>query len=460
MSATFTNLTRSNEIGANSYFLQMGETGIVLDAGMHPKYNGWEAVPDLALLRNRRADAIFLSHAHHDHVGAMPLVMSAQTDARVFMGDATYHLAEVLLHNSVNVMKRQREEAGVSEYPLYGHGDVDKMVRRWQACHLTDRWSLLGHPSELNEKIWFRLHHAGHILGSVAVEIVHPKGRILYSGDINLSDQTILRRATLPERDIDTLIIETTRGANPSPEGDTREKIVERLLQAIGKTFERGGAVLIPVFAMGKCQEALTLLHEAMAEGKIPPSKIYIGGLSKSFSYVYDRTLDYDQRRRPALSIMDEIKPEVMDGRTASSMKPKKGHIYLISSGMMTENTLSNLFGQRILARENDSILFIGYSDPESPAGRLQKTPRGGRVVLCQRAGDQPVLCHVEYFDLTAHARREDILNYILTLNPRNCLLVHGDAPALEWFRQELHSARPNMRVTIPKPGEEISIAD
>lgn len=459
MSATFTNLTRFNEIGANSYFLQLEETGIVLDAGMHPKREGWDAVPDLDLLRKRHADAVFLTHAHHDHVGAMPLVMSTQLDARVFMGEATYHLAEVLLHNSVNVMKRQREESDIPEYPLYGHGDVDKMVRRWQACQLTDRWSFQGHPTKLDEKSWFRLHHAGHILGSVAVEIVHPTGNILYSGDINFTDQTILRRATFPLRGIDTLIIETTRGANPSPEGDTREKVVDRLLHAITETFEKGGAVLIPVFAMGKCQEALTILHEAMGSGKIPPSKIYIGGLSKTFSYIYDKTLDYDQRRRPAISIMDEIKPEVMDGRTASTMKPKKGHIYLISSGMMTENTLSNLFGQRILARENDSIFFIGYSDPESPAGRLQKTPRGGRVTICERAGDQPVLCRVEYFDLTAHARREDTLDYILTLNPRNCLLVHGDAPALEWFQHELHTARPNMRVVIPKPGEEVQIS-
>lgn len=458
MAATFTNLTRSNEIGANCYFLQLGDKGILLDAGMHPKAEGWNATPNLDYLRQHQADAILLTHAHHDHTGSLPLVMSYQQDAKVFMSEATHRMAEALLHNSVNVMKRQREELGISEYPLYTHIDIDKCVKLWQACHLGDRWSLQGFPSRMEEEVWFRFHHAGHIMGSVAVEIHHPGGSILYTGDINFSDQTILKKACLPETGIDTLIIETTRGSNPTPPDHTRAKIVERLIDSINATFDNGGAVMIPVFAMGKCQEVLTILHQAHESGALQDCKIFIGGLSKTFSFIYDRTIDFDQRHQPAVPIMEDIKPEIMDGRTASTMKPKCRHIYLISSGMMSENTLSNLLAQRMLARERDAILFVGYADPESPAGRLRATPRGQRVVISEKAGDQPVLCKVDYFDLTAHANREDLLNYILTLNPRTCLLVHGDKPALEWFQHELQNRRPKMDVLIPKSGEEISL--
>ena len=125
---------------------------------------------------------------------------------------------------------------------------------------------------------------------------------------------------------------------------------------------------------------------------------------------------------------------------------------------MMTENTLSNLIAQQMLARENDSILFVGYTDPESPAGRLRQTPRGGRVTLSRSYGDQPVLCHVDYFDLTAHALREDLLVYIQNLQPRRCFLVHGDLPAQEWFRDQLAASHPAIEVVIPPPGREIPL--
>ncbi|MFH1066860.1 MAG: MBL fold metallo-hydrolase RNA specificity domain-containing protein, partial [bacterium] len=155
---------------------------------------------------------------------------------------------------------------------------------------------------------------------------------------------------------------------------------------------------------------------------------------------------------------MEDIRPEMMSGRSLKDWKPKRGHIYLISSGMMMENTLSNVLAQKILPRENDSIFFIGYTDKDSPAGKLRATPRGDQVILHPHTGSQAVRCRVEYFDLTAHAVREDTLAYIERLKPRRCLLVHGDAPALEWFRGQLHAHCPDMDVLIPPAGEEIEL--
>lgn len=459
MSITFTNLTGHSEIGANSYLLELDGKRIVLDSGMHPKYDGWAALPQFELLDPSPVDAVFLTHAHHDHCGSLPILMQRQPDAKVFMSEPTYHLADVLLHNSVNVMKRQRYEASVSEYPLYTHRDVQEVTRRWQACHLGEPWSFQGYPIKKHpESTTFTLHHAGHILGSVAVEIDHEGRKFLYTGDINLRNQTLMNEATLPTSGIDTLIIETTRGANPDPDGYSRDAVVDNLLNAINETFEAGGAVMIPVFAMGKTQEVLAILHYAMQKGRIPKSPLYIGGLSRSFSNIYDRMATSTRRRYPDLQLLPDIGPEVVDGRRISKLVPRRGHIYLISSGMMTEKTLSNILGQRMLAREHDSILFVGYCDPESPAGKLRSTQRDGRVTLAREEGDQPVKCRVEYFDLTSHAVRDDLLEYILRLNPRHTFLVHGDPDATEWFRSELAAKAPGMDVRIPEPGVAIPL--
>jgi Cft2 family RNA processing exonuclease len=147
-----------------------------------------------------------------------------------------------------------------------------------------------------------------------------------------------------------------------------------------------------------------------------------------------------------------------MDGRRARDFNPKRGHIYLISSGMMTENTLSNIFAQQFLAHERHSVFFVGYCDPLSPAGLLQATPRGGSVTLNAAYGAQPVRCRVGHFDFTAHAQRDDLLAYILEVNPRACVLVHGDPPALAWFQKELAARAPGMKVVVPPPGEEIEL--
>jgi Cft2 family RNA processing exonuclease len=456
---TFTNLARANEIGANSYLLDFGADGrLVLDAGMHPRAEGATGLPQLERLKFDSVATILVSHAHHDHTGALPLLMREHPSARVFMSEGTYYLAEPLLHNSVQVMLKQKAEKGIAEYPLFTHRELDQLVKVWQACGLERDWSPHGYPDPEREPLIFRFHDAGHILGSTGTSIVHRGRTIFYTGDLNLTDQTLVRAADFPRANIDVLITETTRGFQARPENFSREAVVERLALALEETFAQGGAVLMPVFAMGKTQELLAQLHFLQRQRRLPETPIYIGGLGCSFCDIYDRLAARSRRRHPKLRLLDDIQPQVMDGRRARDFNPKRGHIYLISSGMMTENTLSNIFAQEFLAHERHSIFFVGYSDPDSPAGRLQATPRGGTVTLNAAYGPQPVRCRVQHFDFTAHAQRDDLLAYILEVNPRVCVLVHGDAPALAWFRQELAARAPAMQVVIPPPGEPLEL--
>ena len=455
----FTNLTRANEIGANSYLLDFGSDGrVVLDAGMHPRGEGIQGLPRLEALKFDSLDAILISHAHHDHTGALPLLMRDHPGARVFMSEPTYFLAEPLLHNSVQVMLKQKAEKGIAEFPLFTHRELDQLVKVWQACGLERSWSVRGYPDPENEPLSFRFYDAGHILGSVGTMLQHRGRNIFYTGDVNFTDQTLLKAADFPRENIDILITETTRGAQPRPEGFSRDQVVEQLAVALEETFAKGGAVLMPVFAMGKTQELLAQLHFFQKARRLPQTPIYIGGLGRSFSEIYDRLAGRTRRKHARLNLLEDIAPQVMDGRRAREFSPKKGHIYLISSGMMTENTLSNVFAQEFLAQERHSIFFVGYCDPASPAGLLRATKPGDSVVLNAAYGAQPVRCRVQHFDFTAHAQREDLLAYILEVRPRVCLLVHGDPPALAWFQQELAAHAPDMKIVVPPPGEPIEL--
>jgi len=451
LKSRFVNLSRRNEIAANCYYLEQDGCGFLLDAGMHPKFDGNEATPDLTWLDRQPLRGVFLTHAHHDHTGALPLVQERHPDCPVFMSEPTYFLADPLLHNSVNVMRRQRYEKGIRECPLYTHNMVQAQTRQWHACHYRQWWSPDGHSltNGSREPHRFRLHPAGHILGSAAFEFELGKQRLLYTGDVNFMDQTILRRAELPRNDIDILVIETTRGVQGVQGGYARESVESELIRAIQTTFDRNGAVLMPIFAMGKTQELLVLLHKAQRRGEIPDHPLFIGGLGKVFSQIYDRFAEKQ------VSIFEDIRPQVLDWKKLGTFKPKAGHLYLLPSGMMTEQTTSNRLARQFLSDPRHSVFFVGYTDPNSPAGHLRNTEAGEKVLLNREDGPQRIRCDVRHFDFTSHAQREDLLSYILTLQPRLCFLVHGDPSALSWFETQINEKAPKIQTVIPIPGKE-----
>jgi Cft2 family RNA processing exonuclease len=455
----FLNLTRHVEIGANSYALTLAGRTVILDSGMHPKQEGELALPDFSRLNGRPpAAAIFLSHAHHDHIGSLPVLSRGLPRTPVFTTEATAVLGEIMLHNSVNVMSRQREENGLLEYPLFTHREVDVCARQWQKVPLHRAFALDGERSAGGEDVTFEFFDAGHVLGAAGV-LFRAEGRtVFYTGDVNFNDQSISRAARFPEEGVDTLIIETTRGDHATPPGFTRAGEETRLAEAICAAFKRGGAVVMPLFALGKTQELLVMLHGFRRRGQIPNCPIYIGGLGAKLTETYDSLAHSAPRLRPEIQILDTTAPFVLAGRGAHDAPIKPGRIYALSSGMMTEKTLSHTFAQRILSSPEHSLFFVGYADPESPAGRIRAAAPGAALALEGDPGPRPIRCTVEQFSFSGHASREGILDYITRLRPRKVVLVHGDPPAVAWFQESVRAALPDTEVVLPAPGVELEI--
>src|SRR4051794_17432406 len=188
-SILLTNLTRNIEIGANCYALELAGRRILLDSGMHPRSAGGEATPQLDLVPPDTADAIFLTHAHQDHLGCLPLAMRRHPRAPVFMTEATARLGDAMLHNSVNVMTRQGEE-GHPKNVLFTHREVESGTKRWRAMPLQQRFDLSAERLLADEPadVACQLYDAGHILGSCGVLFEAAGRRILYTGDVNFED--------------------------------------------------------------------------------------------------------------------------------------------------------------------------------------------------------------------------------------------------------------------------------
>ncbi|HEX8678987.1 MAG TPA: MBL fold metallo-hydrolase, partial [Chthoniobacterales bacterium] len=346
----FINLTRKTEIGANCYYLEAGDERLILDCGMHPKQEGEDALPNLQALGDREIDAIIVSHAHQDHIGTLPVLMRRQPEARVFMTEPTAAIGDTLLHNSVNVMTRQREELGTTLYPLFTHREANQAVDTWRSCRFRQQITLTGRRARgAANGATFEFIDAGHVLGSAGV-ILRAEGRTLfYAGDVNFDDQTIMKGAVFPESGVDVLIMETTRGDNPLPEGFTREAEEKRLAEAITRAFERGGCVLMPVFALGKTQEVLAMFHRFRRQELLGDFPIYIGGLSMKMTEIYDRFALTSRRNFPRLQLLEDLEPFVLNGQTIEDAPAKPRRVYALSSGMMTPKTLSNIFARRVI---------------------------------------------------------------------------------------------------------------
>ena len=456
----FINLTRHTEIGANAYYLEIGRHRLVLDCGMHPKNTGDDALPLFKAIADRDVEAVLISHAHQDHIGTLPLAMRRVSGARVFMTEATAEIGSVLLHNSVNVMTRQREEIGELSYPLFTHRETDRSSERWRRCPLRQQMSIASERAPRREKhaLAFEFFDAGHVLGSTGI-MLRTEGRtVFYTGDVNFDDQTIMEAAVFPEEKIDVLIMECTRGDHAKPEGWTRANEERRFSEALGAALERDACVLIPVFALGKTQEILAMLYKFRRQRLLPEFPIYIGGLSSKFTDIYDRRTHTTRRQMPRLKLMRDVAPYILNDETVRDTPVRGGRVYVLSSGMMIPKTLSNVFARRIIENPIHSIFFVGYANPESPAGLLRDAGIGGEVALDPNKPRQQIRCNIEQFQFSAHATRESLIHQAAKISPNKILLVHGDPPAVEWMRDTLSNKLPGSEIIVPTPGAELEL--
>jgi Cft2 family RNA processing exonuclease len=364
-------------------------------------------------------------------------------------------LTDALLHNSVNVMTAQRQELQILDFPLYTHRELERAYPRWETAPMRRSFPLL-----YDSHIQCEFFEAGHILGAAAILLDNGRHRVLYTGDIHLEDQSVTRGASLPTSGVDTVVIETTRGNVARDPAYTREREMARLAQHINEVLDRGASVLAPVFAMGKTQELLVMIHDLKRRRAIPNAPVHIGGLSTKMTRLYDMLGGRPRRLRPDMRILEEVEIVMSTSRKRSGqMEYHPRCIYALSSGMMTPKTVSNLFARQLIENERCGIFFVGYADPLSPAGQIISSQRGDMIQLDPDDRPRRIDCQVEKFDFSGHAPREAILAYLETLQPANIVLVHGDDPAVAWFEAQLAAKLPRSRVIVPEPGTPYDLA-
>ena len=454
------NLNPDPEIGASGWFVDIEGHRLLMDAGTHPKIEGRGSLPLYGLIAKEDVDAIAISHCHHDHVGSLPVAVRHFPKAHVLLTELSYFLVERVLHNSVNVMTRQRDEAGIKEYPLYSHDEVDDIEPLFQGYKFNREIEWMAyHKSRAGfASATLEFYDAGHALGSAGMMVRGEKENLFYTGDVCFHDQTLLRAARFDDVKADVLIMETTRGNRIVPPDFSREAEMDRLAQSINRVLERKGSVLLPVFALGRTQEILAMLALEMRAGNLRRQPVYIGGLGRVFTEIYDLEAHRAHRQHQNLRLTEALNLQVLEKGQLGQMRLTGGRIFVLTAGMMNENTAAHDLAMRMIGDEQQAIFFVGYTDPDTPGGRLKAAGPGETFFFSPSAGEMVRRCEVQDFDLTAHADREDLLDFVGKVEPRAVLLAHGQVDSRHWFEEQIRARYPKTLIIQPQPGQSLEL--
>ncbi|MBT5715952.1 MAG: MBL fold metallo-hydrolase [Opitutae bacterium] len=442
----FLDLNPNGGIGANCTVCESGGFRFAIDSGLHPKFAGNESIPSHSKIERNSLDFIILTHCHLDHLGSLPILSREHQDAPVLLSYPSSVLARRMLSNSISVMKRQRNELNLRELPLYGRGDLVDLFDRMKTLSIQQPFTL----EKDGRSIEVTLHHAGHVAGAVSVEIKTPKERILFTGDILFDGQRTLDGAQPLLEKVDTLVTETTRGLSERDPSRQRESEIVNLLEESRKTLSRGGSVLIPVFALGRMQEMLVVIDEAIKRSAIPKVPVFCSGLGMDLVNHFHEISKNTNRIRFNRRVLRSLGARPLPRKLEPGREPPMQGIYLVSSGMLVEQTPSYVMASSMLGDDRNSILFVGYCDPSTPGGKLLDSVYGEPFEFEVYNHVEPIRAKIKQFDLSGHADRDQLVAYAEKLSPKNIFLHHGDPKAREWFADALKPIGAN--IINPEP--------
>ena len=420
---------------------------------MHPQKIGLEALPHFDEIKDLPVDYCLVSHAHQDHIAALPYLVKRHPYLKIVSTPQTRALAELTLHDSVSILTSQLTEE--DKFPVYTHNEIDLLIQTIDYKAYKESFTINGYGHSSRNPIISTFFDAGHILGSASILVEHAGRKIFYSGDINLENQSIIRGAEIPKEKVDILMIECTYGATESTKILSWTKEAKRFANEANKILEHGGSILIPVFSLGKMQEVLSMIWGLMDTGALALTDIYTGGLGRKISKVYDYNR-YSVPRMDAEVELKNIPQKDLYNVERPDLLFANPSIILASSGMMIEGTMSYKLASEWFKNKNSAIFTVGYMEPNLPGYKVANSKKGNFIKLSETKEEELVDCNIAKFNFSAHSNRDGLLEIVKKLSPEIVVLMHGDTDAIDWMGAYILRNFAGIRVYAAETGKLI----
>jgi metallo-beta-lactamase family protein len=433
--AKITFLGAAGTVTGSKYLVEAAGKRLLVDCGLFQgkkelRQRNWDGLPE----DPKTFDWVVLTHAHIDHTGYLPRLVRDGYHGPIFADAATQELCNYLLPDSARLQEEDAEHAAKGGYtkhdpplPLYTEEEALAALRQFAEIPRSGAF-------QISPQFTVRSHDAGHILGSSSLELqISENGRpftVLFSGDIGRYDQPILNDPEVPPR-ADYLLCESTYGDRDHPS----DSMDGALAEVINRVAKRGGAIVVPAFAVGRTQTIMYILRQLENENRIPRLPVYVDSpMAISVTDLYLRHHeDHDLQFNREESNGDPLNAHsVMMTRTVEESrninKVNTPCIILSASGMATGGRVLFHLARRLPDSRN-AVLLCGFQ-AEGTRGRALLE---GAKTLRIHGEDVPVKAEViELKQFSAHAGRSELMRWLtgLPAPPRQTFIVHGEPEA------------------------------
>lgn len=441
-------LGAAHEVTGSCHYIEVGGKKAIIDCGMEQGKDIYvnQELPVLA----GEIDYIFLTHAHIDHSGLIPLMVKRGFQGQIFATKATCELCNIMLRDSAHIQEfeakwksRKAKRAGreVTE-PIYTMDDAAK------ACELMVALEY-DKESVICDEIKVKFMDAGHLLGSASIVMTLTEDditkTIIFSGDIGNVNKPIIRDPEIADG-ADYVLIESTYGDRLH---GGRPDYVGELARILNETFDRGGNVVIPSFAVGRTQEMLYFMRMIKKErmvSKYPDFEVYVDSplaieattiFNKNVIECFDEeTMELIRQGVNPLNFQG-LKVSVTSNDSIAINEDKKPKVILSASGMCEAGRIRHHLKHNLWCEDN-TILFVGFQTP----GTLGRTILEGAKTVKLFGEEIAVKAHIENLKgISGHGDQSGLINWLkgMKQKPEKVFVVHGEDSVCDTFADLLN---------------------
>ncbi|MEI6058633.1 MAG: MBL fold metallo-hydrolase [archaeon] len=454
----------AKEVTGSCHSLSTKDEKILIDCGFFQGSKDMERLNYENFNFNpKEYDAMILTHAHLDHCGRLPKLVSQGFRGKIFATAATKDLALVIMLDAAKIAvedtghenKRRAEQGLPPRKPIYNDTDV----RATMKLFVTVKY---GEDVKISKNIIARFYEAGHILGSACVQLKvdekKKKSFVVFSGDLGQADAILVKNAQPIEKG-DYVIVESTYGDRLHPPIEQRQ---EELVRIIKESHKKGGKLLIPSFAVERAQEIIYCIGNFMRDGLIPKMKVYLDSpmamratdvFSKYPEYYNKDVQESIKTRKDPFDFPGLIKTQsVEESKEINTIK--EPCIVIAGNGMCTAGRIKHHIRNSISNPKN-TLLFVGYQVHGTLGYWLKKGEKKVKLLGVQI----DVKAKIEAIDgFSAHADYSGLMKWIESYKPKpkKIFIIHGDEEQSEAFSKRLEKS--GFKSCVPSIGDKFEI--